>query len=78
MPTSLPNRNNEDRRTHRGWAGAFFAAYAIILTCLFGFLADHPNAVKSVSDAAQAEFVDSQQPADAAPVQLAARKATVK
>lgn len=78
MPTSLPNKTDEDQRTHRRWSVSFFAAYAIILTCLFGFLAYHPNAVKSVADAAQAEFVDSQQPTAAVPVQLAARKATVK
>lgn len=78
MPISLPNKTDEDQRIHRRWSVSFFAAYAIILTCLFGFLANHPNAVRSVSDAAQAEFVDSQQLTGAIPMQLAARKATVK
>lgn len=80
MPTSLPKETtDQDQRTHRRWAVSVFAAYAIALACLFGFMASHPKAVESVSNAAQEEFTGSiQQPVTPDPVQLAARKATVK
>jgi hypothetical protein len=78
MPTSLPKHSGEDQRNHRRWAVSFFAGYAIALACLFGFMATHPNAVKSVADAAQAEYVGAVQPAGDVPLQLAARKATIK
>jgi hypothetical protein len=78
MPTSLPNQTDEDQRTHRRWGVSVLAAYAILLAALFGVLSVHPHAVELASDVVQTEFAGSKPSPAAIPVQLAARKATVK
>lgn len=75
MPTPLPNKINEDQRTHRGWAVSIFVGCTLVVGCLLGFLATHQKAAAWGSGAAQAEFVGlDPQPASPDPVQLAARK----
>jgi hypothetical protein len=56
MHVSLENRQQHEQSNHLSFGIKPAALVVFVIVVLVGMLVDHPAAVKSISDAVQAEF----------------------